>query len=112
MSDPRLPPETLDYIVDFLHDQPKTLKQCCLVTKSWVPRTRMHLFREIVFKYTSDLEAWRDTSPDPANSPTHYTRCLSFNCSLDVIVAAVEAGDYWIQVFSSVVKLNLRHGTR
>ena len=112
MSDTRLLPETLDYIVDFLHDQPKTLKQCCLVTKSWVPRTRKHLFREIVFEYTSDLEAWKDTFPDPANSPAYYTRCLSFNCSIRVINAAVEERDYWIQVFFSVVKLNLRHGTR
>ncbi|KAF9644805.1 hypothetical protein BDM02DRAFT_3066647, partial [Thelephora ganbajun] len=44
-----LPPEILDYIVDFLHDTPETLKQCCLVSKSWVSRTRKSLFADIEF---------------------------------------------------------------
>ncbi|KAF9644347.1 hypothetical protein BDM02DRAFT_3103092, partial [Thelephora ganbajun] len=46
---PYLPPETLDYIVDFLHDNRETLEQCCLVSKSWVPRARKHLFADIKF---------------------------------------------------------------
>ncbi|KAF9642961.1 hypothetical protein BDM02DRAFT_3104213, partial [Thelephora ganbajun] len=46
---PHLPPEILDYIVDFLYNEPETLKQCCLVSKSWVPRTRKHLFADINF---------------------------------------------------------------
>ncbi|KAF9643160.1 hypothetical protein BDM02DRAFT_3081141, partial [Thelephora ganbajun] len=52
MSNPRqfhLPPEILDYIIDLLHDKPETLKQCCLVSKSWVSRTRKHLFADIEF---------------------------------------------------------------
>jgi hypothetical protein len=59
MSDPHLPPELSDYIVDLLHDQPETLKWCCLVSKSWVPRTRRHLFGDIAFRYIPDLEAWK-----------------------------------------------------
>ncbi|KAF9642569.1 hypothetical protein BDM02DRAFT_3078319, partial [Thelephora ganbajun] len=61
MSNPHqvhLPPEIFDYIVDFLHDTPETLKQCCLVSKSWVPRTRKYLFADIEFFTESDLEAW------------------------------------------------------
>ena len=111
MSDPRLPPEISDYIVDLLHDQPQALKRCCLISKSWVPRSRKHIFREIVFRHTSDLEAWKDTFPNPANSPAHYTHHLSFSCSVKVIMAIVDEGDYWIPVFSSVVKLNLLGGT-
>ena len=34
MSDLRLAPEISDYIIDFLHYQPKTLKRCCLVSKN------------------------------------------------------------------------------
>ncbi|KAF9645264.1 hypothetical protein BDM02DRAFT_3073690, partial [Thelephora ganbajun] len=52
MSSPHqshLPPEILDYIVDLLHDEPETLKQCCLVSKSWVSRTRKHLFANVEF---------------------------------------------------------------
>ena len=111
MSDLHLPPEILDYIVDFLHYQPKTLKRCCLVSKSWVPRTRKHLFREIIFRHPSNLKVWKDTFPDPANSPAHYTHCLSFRYRIEVIAAIVEEGDYWVRIFSSVVKLNFEHGT-
>ena len=32
-----LPLETLDYILDFLHDKPETLKECCLVSKIMDP---------------------------------------------------------------------------
>ena len=32
-----LPQEILDYATDFLYDERETLKQCCLVSKSWVP---------------------------------------------------------------------------
>jgi len=38
-SNPYLPPEILDYIVDLLHNSPNALKECCLVSKSWIPRT-------------------------------------------------------------------------
>jgi len=33
MPNPYLPSEILDYIADFLHNDPKTLKECCLVSK-------------------------------------------------------------------------------
>jgi len=44
-----LPPEILDLIVDHLHDEPTALKACCLVSKSWVPRTWNHLFALVEF---------------------------------------------------------------
>ena len=49
MSNPYLPPEILDCIVDILHDQPKTLQKCSLVAKSWIPRIRLHLLAKISF---------------------------------------------------------------
>ena len=42
-----LPPETLDYITDFLHDKPEIFNECSLVSKSWVPRARKYLPAEI-----------------------------------------------------------------
>ena len=45
-----LPPEILDLIIDHLHDEPATLKTCCVVSKSWVPRTRKHLFALVEFR--------------------------------------------------------------
>ena len=74
-----LPPELLDLIVDHLHDEPATLKACCIVSKSWVSRIRKHL------SLTSDsipqkrsVELWKQTFPDPSNSLAPYTRTISF----------------------------------
>lgn len=96
MSNPHLPPEILDYIVDSLHDEPGTLMQCSLVSKSWVPRTRKYLFAEVRFQGEGYLK-WRKTFPDPTNSPAHYTRTLKVGCALGV----TEESD-WIQSFSHV----------
>ena len=107
MSNPHrsyLPPEILDYIIDLLYDERKTLKECCLVSKSWVPRTRKHLFAEVEFQSAAELESWKKTFPDQSNSPAHYTHTLMVGCPEDVTVADVEQGG-WIRSFSRVVKL-------
>jgi len=106
MSNPRLPREILDYVVDLLHDKPDALKQCCLVSKSWVPRTRKHLFANINFDCASDLEQWKETFPDPANSPAHHTRSLFVGCPRSVTAADAEEGG-WIRAFSRVVRFEL-----
>ena len=62
---PYLPLETLDYIVDLLHDESPALKECCLVSKSWIPRTRRHLFAHIRFYSADNLKSWKKTFPDP-----------------------------------------------
>ena len=49
MSRPHLPPEILEYILDTLHDDPKTLRDCCVVAKSWIPRTKNRLFAKVRF---------------------------------------------------------------
>src|SRR6266540_1354321 len=80
MSDPVFPPEILDYILDFLHKEPETLKQCCLVSKSWVPRTRQYLFSDIGFYSARTLKSWNNTFPDPTNSPAHHVSTLVIDC--------------------------------
>jgi len=109
MSDPQLPPEILDYTIDLLHDEPETLKQCCLVSKSWVPRTRIHLFADIEFHSASDLESWKKTFPDVTNSPARHTHTLFVGCSQSVVAADAEEGG-WIRAFSEVKRLNLDNG--
>jgi len=74
MSHP-LPPELFDLIVDYLHDQPTALRACCLVSKSWVPRSRMYLFARVKLTRTS-IELWAKAFPDPLSSPAHYTKTL------------------------------------
>ena len=95
------PSEILDYIVDFLHDNPDALKRCCLVSKSWIPRCRKHLFAVVEFDTPSHLETWRKTFTDPSNSPARYTRALSIRC-LRAITEADAAKGGWIQTFSRV----------
>jgi hypothetical protein len=72
MSDPHLPAEMLDHIVDHLQDTEYALRSCCLVSKSWIPRARKHLFFDIVFHTAKRLELWKETFPDPSTSPACY----------------------------------------
>jgi len=95
MSNSHLPREILDYVVGLLHDKPDALKQCCLASKSWVPRTRKYLFASITFNHADDLEAWKKTFPDPANSPAYHTRSLFVGCPRFVTAADAEEGG-WI----------------
>jgi len=106
MSSPRLPRETLDHIIDFLYDEPGTLKECCLVSKPWVPRARKHLFAKVVFRSAKDLESWKKTFPDPLNSPSYHTHTLAINRTRAVMEADARVGGL-IQTFSCVVRLTL-----
>ena len=101
MSRPRFPPEILDHIVENLHNDPGALTQCCLVSKSWVPRTRRHLFAHIEF-WSNRLKMWEKTFPDPTNSPAYYTRTLAIDLDGE------DAEDCnWIRGFSRVEELSL-----
>ena len=109
MSDPHrshLPLEILDSIIDLLYDRPEILKQCCLVSKLWVPRTRKYLFADINILTSGDLEAWKKAFPDPSRSPAHHTHTLTIACAPAIMPAGAEE-DGWIQTFSSVVSLAL-----
>ena len=106
MSNPHLPPEILDYILDVLHDEPKTLRDCCVVAKSWIPRTRKHLFADVKFTSPKDLESWKKTFPDPSHSPAYYARTLVVKYPQVVTAADGEDGG-WIRTFSRVVRLDV-----
>ena len=106
MSNPSLPPEMLDHIVDFLYDDIEPLSECCLVSKSWVPRARKHLFAKVQFYSLDDIKAWRETFPDPSNSPAHYTRILVVNCFRRATEQDPTEGGC-IPAFSRVVQLDL-----
>jgi hypothetical protein len=106
----RFPPELLDCIVDLLHDDPKALSQCSLVSKSWVPRTRKHLFAAIKITSPADLNAWKKTFADPTNSPARYTTTLFVDCSR--FDTAADVGGGWIRLFSGVVELEVWNNAR
>ena len=101
MSDRRLPAEILDHVVDHLHDTQGALRNCCLVSKSWVSRTRKHLFADIKF-YPKSLQSWKETFPDPSTSPARYAKKLHIVHPQVVTAADAELGG-WIRGFSRVV---------
>lgn len=70
MSDLHIPQEICERIIDLLYDQPRTLRQCCLVSRSWVPRTRKYLFCDVWIDCSDEIHAWKNTFPDPLRA-TH-----------------------------------------
>jgi hypothetical protein len=99
-------PEILDPIVDFLYDEPETLRLCCLVSKSWVPRARKHLFATVRFRKPDDIEMWKRTFPDQSSTPARHTHTLSILCP-EVVTPADAAEGGWILTFSRVARLEL-----
>ena len=102
MSHPPFPAELLDHIIDDLHDARDVLKSCCLVSTSWVPRTRRYLFADVTFHDAKDLRSWKNTFPDPSASPACYTDHLAIFCPEEVTPADAEERG-WITAFSRVV---------
>ncbi|KIP02383.1 hypothetical protein PHLGIDRAFT_79196, partial [Phlebiopsis gigantea 11061_1 CR5-6] len=39
--------ELVDHIIDFLHNDPATLRSCTLVAHTWLPSSRFHLFSRV-----------------------------------------------------------------
>ena len=104
-----LPPELLDHIVDHLHDNPTTLKACCIVAKSWVPRTQSHLFADVGFDTEKNsVERWMKIFPDSSNSPAHHTHSLSISGLSVVSTETMDVGG-WIRNFHNLVHLDLAH---
>ena len=106
-----LPCELLDHIVDLLHDSQTPLKNCCLVSKSWVARTRRHLFAAVLFRTGGRLASWEETFPDPSISPACYTKVLIIRCPYVVtdVDAETDVGRL-IGTFSGVERLELGGG--
>ena len=101
-----LPPEILDLIIDQLHDEPATLKSCCVVSKPWIPRTRRHLFARVEFDALEHLiESWMKIFPDPSNSPAHHTRSLSIRSFPAVTTADADVA-IWVRTFRNVVDVH------
>ena len=107
MPNPRLPAELLDDIVDLLPDSKTVLRNCCLVSKSWIPRIRNRLFAEISFVTEKDLKLWKKTFPDPSTSPARHTKTIVIANSYILRDADADGGD-WLRGFSHVVHLVMK----
>lgn len=58
--------ETVDAIIDYLHDDKAALATCTLVRRSWAPAARLHLFCDLIVDSENfpSLLSVLDTSPD------------------------------------------------
>ena len=89
MSNPHLPAETLDNIVDDLHDTKDALESCRLVFKSRVSRTQKHVFSNVAFRSPGKP---RFMFPDPSISPARYTKPLFVKFPQTVTTVDAEEG--------------------
>ena len=105
MSPPALEPGVLELIIGNLFDERKTLKNCCVVSKSWVPLARQYLFHTIEFD-SYKLRLWKKAFPDPSNSPALHTRYLDLSGRRTVIGVGRHA-DPCIRSFCNVLGLIL-----
>ena len=105
---PFLLPEIFDLIVDHLHSGRNALKACCLVSKSWVPRARKHLFASVQFWVEGGIPigSWMKLFPDPSSSPAYHTRSLTINGRRAVTAASTDACA-WIHSFLHIVKFEV-----
>jgi len=106
MSNPYLPPEILDYIVDLLHDNPNALQKCCLVSKSWIHRTRKHLFAEVDLISEERLGSWKGKFLEPSTSAGQFAKSLRVGCAGAITAADAEAGG-WLTGFAHIVRLEV-----
>ena len=106
MSHLSLPPELLDHVVDNLSLTRDSLKTCCLVSKTWIPRTRRHLFANIEFLTPGHLQSWKNIFQNPSTSPARYTKALLVKHPC-VVTTGDGGEDGWILAFSRVVRLEV-----
>ena len=106
MSNQHLPEELLDLIVDLLHKEWRTLRKCCLISKSWILRARKHLFADIKLYGAKALQSWKTTFLDPSTSPACYVWILITICFPEIVTTGAEE-DGCISTFTNVLDFGM-----
>ncbi|KAJ7748652.1 hypothetical protein B0H16DRAFT_1724906 [Mycena metata] len=75
-SEPILPPEIIDIIIDNLHNHPRTLRACGLVSRNWLGGSRHHLFGRGIYLAARDLETFRSLVQSPCNTLSFHLRSI------------------------------------
>jgi len=101
-----LPLDMLNLCVDYLHHERTALKACCLVSKSWVPWSRRHLFARIEFTHDIPFKSWVEAFPNPLISPAHHTRTLKIQGRCAIATPGVHVGR-WVRAFHNIVCLHI-----
>ena len=74
--------------------------------ETWIPRTRKHLFADIEFETTDDVQSWKAVFPDPSTSPARHAKTMFIGCPY-VIEAAGKGNGRWLLAFSRVKHLTM-----
>ena len=78
----KLPPELLDRVIDFLHDDITNLKACSLVSWEWVASSQLHLFRNVQLRHCTRNDATSSTDChrlyDVLSSSPGLSRCVKY----------------------------------
>jgi len=64
----KLPPELIDLIIDYLHNDPHSLSTCSLVHRTWIPSARYHKFFALAIKLdrVDSFRSLLESSPEIA----------------------------------------------
>jgi hypothetical protein len=104
----RLPPELIEHIIDYLHDNPEDLCSCALVCKAWLAPSRLHLFYKISFHRRPFLPSYRILQCAIQRS-SHIALCvreLSFSSeAFHEYLYRAELNTILPQIFRSFTKL-------
>ena len=76
---PGIPQEIIDEILGHLAtaSDTRSLQSCVLVSRSWVPSCRKHIFHTTWFT-PSSMSRWLEAFPVPEESPAHHIKDLRF----------------------------------
>ncbi|KAI0647585.1 hypothetical protein C8Q79DRAFT_636548 [Trametes meyenii] len=101
-----LPPELYDATIDYLEDDVESLRACGLACKTWLPRSRFHLFRNVRLRHADDVVRFRALV---ASVPgiAHYVRKLSLVADYAGVTAegAALEDDGWVNDTAELLPL-------
>jgi len=95
-TQPEIPPELVDRIIDFLHDQPKALAACSLVARSWTVTSQYHQFSTV---WLTTPEYWTKFNRLIKISPTMICFIKS------TIVDVADTRSPWMSVCATLTSL-------
>ncbi|KAI0830716.1 hypothetical protein BC628DRAFT_1312806 [Trametes gibbosa] len=108
---PKVPLELSDSIIDFLHNDARSLAACARVCRAWAPAARFHLFRSIVLQnhnLASSFQRLLSSTPDLG----FYVRQLTvakLTTSVDVLLPtkqSLSAEDAFPRIFAHLPHLH------
>ncbi|KAI0672680.1 hypothetical protein C8Q78DRAFT_1152127 [Trametes maxima] len=101
-----LPPELYDATIDYLEDDVESLRACGLACKTWLPRSRFHLFRSVRLRHADDVVRFRALLAS-APGVAHYVRKLSLVADYAGVTAdgAALEDDGWVDDAADLLPL-------